>query len=442
MTDGPATASASAADARAQDADRDEATATTAPTPKAARRPAKPAAGPAASSSKSGSPKSGSSKSGALKSGPAKTDATKTDSAPSDNAKIDSPKAGTTTAKSASPKAGAGKTAGRQGAARTGGTVKSAAGKADAASGSAAEAPQPEGAAAKGRVALVRWTPQLLALALAWLAVLLYGTKVSIDSATAPEEAVDWTSVALPAVVAASVLAAACVGAAAVNIALRRRPALATWARWVSAVGSGAVAGAVVGALIIAQYGHAGAILLLAGAVLVAGALGGVLAGLPARETVVAGLAAGVALFYVEFLLQLFQGPLRRLFGAGNTGVSQWNAGTRLAVTQALIGGLAAGLVAYLYLRRNGRGARMPGYLCAGALPGLLLLIAEAITRIAGKQVFAAVAGLSEGDKVLLDYWKNSRLNQALVVLFVGAIVALICFGRSLPNKRARRRAR
>ncbi len=84
----------------------------------------------------------------------------------------------------------------------------------------------------------------------------------------------------------------------------------------------------------------------------------------------------------------------------------------------------------------------MPGYLCAGALPGVLLLVAEAITRIGGKQVFAAVAGLSEGDKVLLDYWKNSRLNQALVVLFVGAIVALVCFGRSLPSKRAKRRPR
>jgi hypothetical protein len=221
-----------------------------------------------------------------------------------------------------------------------------------------------------------------------------------------------------------------------VDAVLRRRPQLATWARWVTAVGSGAVAGVAVGGLVVAQYGAASAILWLAAAVGVAGLLGGALAGLPARDVVVAGLAAAVALFFVEFLLQLFQGPLRQLFGGGDSGVSQWTAGTRLAVTQALVGGLAAGLVAFGYLRRAGSGARMVGYLCAGALPGALLLVAEAVTRIGGKQVFAAVSGLSDGDRVLLDYWKNSRLNQALVVFFVGAVVALVCFGRTLPKRR------
>jgi len=297
----------------------------------------------------------------------------------------------------------------------------------------------------------VRTTWVLLAVSLAWLAALLYGAKVSINSAQQPEEAVDWASVALPGVIAASVLAAASAGTTVVTVALRRRGSLSTLQRWLAGVGTGTLTGALVGGLVLLGYGHGSSIVLLAGATVAAGVLGGVLAGLPANGVVVAGLTATLAVFLVESVLQVFQSPLRGLFGGGESSQSQWNAGTRLAVTQALVGGLAAGLVAYWSLRRRqparsqpasksgqaGQGGRrLVSYLSAGALPGVILLIAEVVTRIGGRQVFAAVAGLSEGDKVLLDYWKNSRLNQALVVLFLGAIVALICFGRTLPKRR------
>ncbi len=282
------------------------------------------------------------------------------------------------------------------------------------------------------------WTVQILVLGVVWLATLLYGAWQSIGTAAQPEDAVDWTSIALPGVIAATLLTGACVGTAVVNLALSRRPELGTRTRWLAAVGTGALTGAVVGVLVLAGYGHRGAIIFLAVAMFVTGALGGVLAGLPQRSVVVAGIAATLAVFLVEFTIQVFQSPLRGVFGGNSTGVSQWNAGTRLAVTEALVGGLAAGLVAFWYLRRSGTPARLVSYLCAGALPGVVLLVAEVVTRIAGRQVFAAVAGLSEGDRVLLDYWKNSRLNQALVVLFVGAIVALICFGRTLPKRRRR----
>jgi hypothetical protein len=303
------------------------------------------------------------------------------------------------------------------------------------------KAAEPTSGAPAGKPAVgpVAWTVPMLVLGLVWLGTLLYGTRASINSAGAAEDAVDWTSIALPGVIAATLLGGACVGTAVVNLVLSRRPDLVTWQRWATGVGSGVVVGAVVGVLAIAGYGHKNAILWLACAMLVAGALGGVLAGLPQRAVVVAGTAATLTVFLVEFAIQVFQAPLRGLFGGNSSGISQWNAGTRLAVTEALVGGLAAGLVAFVYLRRSGTAARMVAYLCAGALPGLVLLLAEAVTRIGGRQVFAAVAGLSEGDRVLLDYWKNSRLNQALVVLFVGAIVALICFGRTLPKRQRRR---
>jgi hypothetical protein len=379
-----------------------------------------------------------------------KPDARKPDTTKPDARKPDAgtpaarkPSAGKSAAGSSSPRGGAGSKAGS-------GASKPGKGASEPRKGSSEPAGAATGVAAGGargtragaavevgpRARPVAWTPQLLAVSVAWLAVLLYGTRVSIGSAGQPEEAVDWTTLALPGVVSASLVAGASLGAFAVDRLLRRRPEPATWLRWLVGVGGGVLVGLVVGVLVLVGYGHASAILVLAGAVLSAGALGGVLAGLPAREVVVGGVAATLTVILVEFVIQVFQSPLRHLFGGGDSGVSQWNAGTRLAVTQALVGGAAAGVVAFWYLRRAGRGARLGSYLAAGALPGIALLLGEAVTRIGGRQVFAAVAGLSEGDRVLLDYWKNSRLNQALVVLFVGAIVALVCFGRTLPKRR------
>ena len=44
----------------------------------------------------------------------------------------------------------------------------------------------------------------------------------------------------------------------------------------------------------------------------------------------------------------------------------------------------------------------------------------------------ATVGNLGDADRAYLDYLANSRLDAAVVVLFVGAIIALIAFGRTL----------
>jgi hypothetical protein len=146
-----------------------------------------------------------------------------------------------------------------------------------------------------------------------------------------------------------------------------------------------------------------------------------------------AGLAAAIfGPFLLDVLPNLWQGHLLRLFGAGDTVASQFSAVRTLSIVEALTAGLVAGLVAFWYLRRSRAAVGFLGYLGAGAAPGLLLLIAEAVTRVGGARLFNAAGNLSAFDRVVIDYTNGSRLNHHLVVFFVGAIVALIGFGVTL----------
>ena len=65
----------------------------------------------------------------------------------------------------------------------------------------------------------------------------------------------------------------------------------------------------------------------------------------------------------------------------------------------------------------------------AGALPGLLALVAEGLTRIGGGPLLRAVAGLSVDNAWINDYLDDARINSILVVGFVGAVVATIAVG-------------
>jgi hypothetical protein len=94
-----------------------------------------------------------------------------------------------------------------------------------------------------------------------------------------------------------------------------------------------------------------------------------------------------------------------------------------------------AGVLAYAYLRRQRTGgapARWPAYLLAGALCGLLTALAELATRLGGAGLLRAASRVSEADGAYLDYLNTARVNRAMVILFVGAIVALMLFGRTL----------
>jgi hypothetical protein len=285
----------------------------------------------------------------------------------------------------------------------------------------------------------------LFALGLLWLAGYLWSAHASIvgtgdDLLVVVTEA----ALALPGLVAATLLC----GAATSHVALFARARRATGLGWVGlavAVGCGLLVGGAAGGLILVGYGHRSSVVVLAWAVLAAGVIGGLLGSLRPADALSAGLAATFGPFLLDFLPNLWQGQLLRLFGAGSTVASQFDAVRRLSIIEAFVAGLVAGLVGFWYLRRLlGRqapdsrresGLRMLRYLTAGATPGLLLMIAEAVTRVGGARLFSAAGRLSDFDQVVIDYTNGSRLNHALVVLFVGALVALVGYGATLKPK-------
>src|SRR5439155_419846 len=76
-------------------------------------------------------------------------------------------------------------------------------------------------------------------------------------------------------------------------------------------------------------------------------------------------------------------------------------------------------------LHRDGCGWPFPAYLGAGATAGVLLVLAELITRLGGRQVYTSIGRLGPADRTYAEYVAQSRLDHAMIVLFVGAIVAL-----------------
>jgi hypothetical protein len=134
----------------------------------------------------------------------------------------------------------------------------------------------------------------------------------------------------------------------------------------------------------------------------------------------------------------LFKGELLTLFGAGDMPSSVLAAQRWMANVTSLVGGLAAGFIAFGYLRYAVRRAtahravRWPVFLVAGGGVGAMMLVTEAVTRIGGGRVLALAGAVSEADQVFQDLANASRINAALMVFFVGALTALIAFGRTL----------
>jgi hypothetical protein len=275
----------------------------------------------------------------------------------------------------------------------------------------------------------------LAVLATAWLLAMLSSARQSLGHTPgAGDLAVTQAALALPAVITASLLAGTAVGLAAVNLAGRRLPAgrTAPAYRFGIAAGAGAALGLAVATPIALGYGGLPSILLLTGTVAAAATLGGLLAGVRHGPVVAAGVSGTLGVFVVGFVLGVFDSSLLDLFGSGDTTASQVAANAWVALTASLVAGLAAGVLGYTYLRRYGGALRWPAYLVAGAMPGLLILVAEAVTRLGGAGLFRLAGAVSADDHAVLRYLNAARFNRALIVLFVGALVAIYLFGRTL----------
>ncbi|PZG15786.1 hypothetical protein C1I95_18860 [Micromonospora craterilacus] len=295
----------------------------------------------------------------------------------------------------------------------------------------ATDAPAGNPAPAPGTLALAL-------LAVGWLAAMLWSTREAIDSATAGVTAVSLSAFALPGVISAALVTGAAVGLAAGEPVTRRRDRMTL--RFAVAVGAGLLVGLAAALTINLSYADNTTTRTIAGTAAAAAIIGGALAG--ARNGAVVGAVASAALGTLAFVVafSVARDPLFDLFGAGDSQQSLVSAATWVSRTESLLAGLVAGGLAFGYLtwaRRRAAhnaatGLRWPAYLVAGAGPGLLLLLAEVIIRVGGRSLIDLAAALSEADAVAQTSLGTSRVDNGIWVLFVGALTAMIAFGRTL----------
>lgn len=264
---------------------------------------------------------------------------------------------------------------------------------------------------------------------LLWMAGLLWSARATITGRSNAEMEVTSTAYALPGAVSASLVAGAAVGLAVVALIGRRRELGAT-TRFAVATGAGLALG-LLGALSIITINTEGWVYaVVGGSVAAAATVGGALAGLRTPRVLAAICWGAIAVFLVGVLLTFAQDVLFGLFGAGDSAASRAGAANWYSLTQAVLSGLVAGVLAYLLLRRSG--PPWPWYALAGAGPGLLLIAGEIITRTAGARVLELAGRVSELELTVQRMLSGSRLNSALITLFVGAITAILLVGRTM----------
>jgi hypothetical protein len=281
----------------------------------------------------------------------------------------------------------------------------------------------------------------LAVLALAWLLAMLSSARLALgNSPNADPLTVTRAALELPQVISASLIAGVAVGLAAANLVARfgasrlppgalDRPA----ARSAIGAGGGAFTGLAVGTPILLGYEGLPSILVLSGAVAAAATLGGLLSAVRYRSVVAAGATGALGVFVVGLAERIFEPDLRELFGAGDSAESVVAASGWVVLTASLLAGTVAGVLGYRYLRRYaGPQLRWPAYLLAGAMPGLLGLLAELVTRLGGARLFHLVSAASSADHQVLGYFNATRFNRTLIVVFIGALVATFLLGRTL----------
>ncbi|WP_328423783.1 hypothetical protein OG470_12305 [Micromonospora sp. NBC_00389] len=307
----------------------------------------------------------------------------------------------------------------------------------------AAESDEPavDTATPNGRPVPAPGAAVLALLALGWLAAMLWSTREAIISSAAGVTAISLSAFALPGVISAALVAGAAVALACGNLLSRRYGDWVTL-RFVGAIGAGMLVGLAAALTINLTYFDTSTTNVIAGTTAAAAIIGGAIAGArtaPAVGAVVTA-ALGTLVFVVAF--SPARDPLFDLFGAGDSQESLVDAAKWVSRTESLLAGLLAGLLAFGYLTWARRRAvrrdpetptlRWPAYLLAGAGPGLLLLLAEVIIRIGGRSLLDLASALSEADAVAQTSLGTSRVDNGIWVLFVGALTALIAFGRTL----------
>lgn len=268
---------------------------------------------------------------------------------------------------------------------------------------------------------------------LAWMAGLLWSARQTITGVGDAETEVTSTAYALPGAISASLVGGASVALLVLTL-LGRRRTLGTTTRFAVSIGTGLVLG-LLGALVIISINTSGWVYAVVGGTIAAAAtIGGALGGVRVPRVTAAVCWAAIGVFAVGFLINVL--PVYRLFASGDS-AAQVGGASWFGFLQAVVSGLTAAVISYLYLRRArrfsaGEDVRWPWYALAGAGPGLLLVLAEGLARTGGARVIHLAGQVSELERSVQTTLSGSRLNSAMITLFVGALAAIILIGRTL----------
>jgi hypothetical protein len=264
-------------------------------------------------------------------------------------------------------------------------------------------------------------------IGLAWLAVTLAIARGSLHG-RAGDVALSTATLSLPALVQAALFAG-------VSISFAVTLGLATTrSRMLTGVLTGLGVGGLACGVVLVAYGlPTSAATAVAAAVGTAGAIGGTLGALRPARILSAGLTATLPVLILEYAFGHFSEELLKLFGGTGSVAARVSASDHLGLTEAVIQGVVAGVAAFLLLR--GSALRFPAFGLAGALPGLLVGVAEIFTRVATPRLLALASEMSVWDQTAYSWGNGNRTNQALVVFFVGALVAIIAHGRTLGRR-------
>jgi hypothetical protein len=292
----------------------------------------------------------------------------------------------------------------------------------------------PDASAVPARPRRFGWVVPVLALI--WLPIMLWASYGSIHSSEGGSIAVATAAQALPGVVQATFAAGLGAALLAVNAVRGRSTAI----RWIAALAGGLVIGLVAAVVVVSVYGDKGGLATVEIALAVVGLIAGACAAPRTIRTAVGAGLTGLLIALVVYRILVARNVLThtiKWFGAGDTVESYLNASSRVAYFNSAVAGVLAGYLAYRWLRRSDPAARYPLYQLAGAFAGIALLLCELVTWIGGANLLDVVKSISPEDRTLFDLVRPANFNNDLLVLFAGAIVALIAFGRSLGPARA-----
>jgi hypothetical protein len=209
--------------------------------------------------------------------------------------------------------------------------------------------------------------------------------------------------------------------------------------RWLLALAGGLVLGVLAGgvAFLLEQGNSTGMALTVGISIAVSGLAGGGAAAIRTGVMVTAGLAGTITVIVVLGLRSLFNTSLIRMFGGGGSVAGYVSAQNTIALLGSIVAGIAAGVTAHLYLRLTERRLGIPGNLLAGATAGLLSLVAQLFTVVAGYPLVRVAGGMGFGDRLAFNLADTYQINGALALLFAGGFVSLVLYGRTRGPRRA-----